>query len=298
MTVPAPGCFADALRAAIQVRETTLERLAEQLRARGTPVSLATLSYWQTGRSRPERPRSLAALDHLEALLGLAPGSLRSLLEAPKPRGRAARRVPQPLAVSAPWSDMGEFRRLVAELDLSQDALLTRLSAHDHIEIGADRVKRVQRTRQVLRAERDGVDRIVVTSWAERRGGPPPSVTGLRNCTVGRVNIDRTGGQIAAELLFDHTLARRETIIVEHEYRIPQPSPIALGHQRVSRLPVRGYLLEVRFDPRALPRYCVQYSEIGGREQVRAVDLDSAHTAHAYATDLQGRYGLRWAWGR
>ncbi|RLK53853.1 XRE family transcriptional regulator [Actinokineospora cianjurensis] len=295
---PAPHCFADALRAAIADSETTLERVAQQLRARGTPVSLATLSYWQTGRSRPERPRSMAALGHLEELLGLAAGALRGLLEAPRPRGRSARRAPQPLAASAPWADTTEFRRLVAELDLSHDAALTRLSAHDRVEIGADRAKRVQRTRQVLRAERDGVDRLVVTGWAERKGGQPPSLTGTRNCSLGKVNVDLRGGQVAAELLFDRPLGRRETIIVEHESHLPTPRQTAYGHQRVSRMPVREYLLEVRFDPRALPRYCVQFAEVDGREQVRALTLDSAYTAHALALDLEpGRYGIRWAWG-
>ncbi|GLZ42361.1 XRE family transcriptional regulator [Actinokineospora sp. NBRC 105648] len=298
MMDPSPSGFADALRAAIQHRDTTLERVAEHLRDRGTPVSLATLSYWQTGRSRPERPRSMAALEHLEDLLGLGRGTLRALLDAPKPRGRAARRTPVPVQGSAPWSDTGEFRRLVAELDLSQDAHLTRISAHDRIEIGADRAKRLQRTRQVLRAETDGVDRLVVTSWAERRGGPPPTLAGTRNCTLGKVNVDVRGGQVAAELLFDHALTRRETIIVEHETHVPTPRPVAYGHQRMSRLPVREYLIEIRFHPRALPRYCVQFSEVAGREQVRAITLDSAYTAHAVALDLDpGRYGIRWSWG-
>ncbi|MBM7773538.1 transcriptional regulator with XRE-family HTH domain [Actinokineospora baliensis] len=295
---PAPHCFADALRAAIADSEITLERVAEQLRARGTPVSLATLSYWQTGRSRPERPRSIAALGHLEDLLGLGAGALRGLLEAPRPRGRSARRTPRPLAASAPWADTAEFRRLVAELDLSHDTAITRLSAHDRIVIGPDRAKTVQRTRQVLRAERDGVDRLVVTGWAEREGGAPPTLTGTRNCTLGRVNVDLRGGQVAAELLFDRPLGRRETIIVEHEYHLPSPRPIAYGHQRVSRMPVREYLLEVRFDPRALPRYCVQFTDVGGREQVRALTLDSAYTVHTMALDLEpGRHGIRWAWG-
>ncbi|WP_018685009.1 hypothetical protein [Actinokineospora enzanensis] len=296
MTDPAPLGFADTLRTAIRDSRTTLERVAEELRSRGTPVSLATLSYWQTGRSRPERPRSLAALDQLEDLLDLDRGTLRGALDAPRPRGRAARRAPTPIAGSAPWSDLADYRRLMAELDLSHDAQLTRISAHDWIEIGPDRAKRLQRTRQLLRAERDGVDRIVVTNWPERRGGRPQVIRGIRNCTIGRVVVDRTG-QVAAELVFDHPLVRRETIVVEHEWHVPFPRPVTLGHQRLSRLPVREYLMEVRFDPRALPRYCVQYAETDGREQVRAVTLDTAHTAHTVALDLvQGRYGMRWAW--
>ena len=62
--------FAGALRDAIQARGLGLERIQERLRAEGFSVSLATLSYWQTGRSRPERRESLAALAELEKILG------------------------------------------------------------------------------------------------------------------------------------------------------------------------------------------------------------------------------------
>ena len=47
--------FADVLRAAIQARGLGLERIRERLLAHGVSVSMATLSYWQSGRSQPER---------------------------------------------------------------------------------------------------------------------------------------------------------------------------------------------------------------------------------------------------
>ena len=54
--------FATALRAAVQARGLGLERIQERLRAEGVAVSLATLSYWQSGRSRPARRESLVTL--------------------------------------------------------------------------------------------------------------------------------------------------------------------------------------------------------------------------------------------
>lgn len=45
--------FARVLRAAIQARGLGLERIRDRLRVQGISVSLATLSYWQSGRSRP-----------------------------------------------------------------------------------------------------------------------------------------------------------------------------------------------------------------------------------------------------
>jgi len=53
------GPFDAALRAAIRARGLSLDRLREHLRARGVTVTTATLSYWQSGRSRPERRDSV-----------------------------------------------------------------------------------------------------------------------------------------------------------------------------------------------------------------------------------------------
>ncbi|RZQ63330.1 transcriptional regulator [Amycolatopsis suaedae] len=86
----ATGPFAAALRAAIRARGLGLERIRYRLRAQGVPVSLATLSYWQSGRCQPERPGSIAALRCLEQLLEVPPGSLVRLLGPPRRAHRAA----------------------------------------------------------------------------------------------------------------------------------------------------------------------------------------------------------------
>ena len=81
------GPFAEALRAAIRARGLGLERIRYRLRGRGTSLSLATLSHWQSGRCRPERPESLQALEYLEEILRVPEGSLRRLLGPPRSRG-------------------------------------------------------------------------------------------------------------------------------------------------------------------------------------------------------------------
>lgn len=82
------GPFAVALRAAIRVRGLGLDRIRYRLRGRGTTVSLATLSHWQSGRCRPERPESLEALKSLEDILNVPDGSLSKLLGPPRVRTR------------------------------------------------------------------------------------------------------------------------------------------------------------------------------------------------------------------
>jgi hypothetical protein len=75
------GPFSAALRAAIRARGLGLERIRYRILRRGASISLATLSHWQSGRCRPDRPESLAALGRLEEVLELPPGSLARLLD-------------------------------------------------------------------------------------------------------------------------------------------------------------------------------------------------------------------------
>ncbi|WP_436497499.1 helix-turn-helix domain-containing protein [Actinokineospora sp. HUAS TT18] len=290
--------FAETLRAAIHASGITLDRVAERLRERGTPVSLATLSYWQSGRSQPERAKSLAAVANLEALFGLPAGHLVRLLDEPKPRGRNVHRPLEPIDSVAPWADDEAYDRVVGGFDLSGDSHLSRLLVHDVVVIGADRTKILQRTRHVLRAEKDGVDRWIAVGWNEGKDEPSPDIVPLRNCRLGRVNRDERTGQVATELLFDHPLAKRETIVIEHDMTCPSPRPLAVDHERVGRFPVRDLLMEVRFDPAALPVRIARCYEIDGKERVKALTLDSTHTAHVLGMDLApGRYGIRWSWG-
>lgn len=54
--------FAAILRAAVQARGLSLDSLRRELSRHGHELSAATLSYWQSGRSQPERASSLLAL--------------------------------------------------------------------------------------------------------------------------------------------------------------------------------------------------------------------------------------------
>lgn len=89
----ATGPFDRALRAAIRARGLGLERIRYRLRGRGVSISLATLSHWQSGRCQPERPESLRALEHIEHVLEVPPGSLRHLLDPSRNRTRCDPRL-------------------------------------------------------------------------------------------------------------------------------------------------------------------------------------------------------------
>ncbi|MFD9702008.1 hypothetical protein [Lentzea sp. NPDC059081] len=272
------GPFADALRVAIQVRGLSLERLQHRLKVRGAPISVTALSYWQSGRRRPERPESMMALAHLEDVLGLPEAALSRLLGPPRPRGRSRRREDP---ARASWDGSG--------LELT--------AQHDRVDVAPCGGVRGIRSRQVMRARAGAVDRwILCHETGSAQGTPQPALAAVRSCRVGRVARERTGGVLVAELVFDEPISAGESIAIEYELIYPHPT-VEHAHFRRFSEPVHDYVLEIDFT--AEPASCEQFASgpagaelLGG---VRPAAVDDRGRAHAAATDFgPGLYGMRW----
>lgn len=284
----ASGSFAHELRRAIDRRGLALDRIRERLEQRGVTVSVATLSYWQSGRSLPGRKASIAALPHLEAVLALDPGHLRRTL--PLSRDRSRRSTVQGLEAVWPETPQADLLR---RLDTRWDADLDRVVLHDILRISADRRQVSLTVRQVLRARSDGPDRRVVLHCHDDRTAPPAEIRALQGCEIGRVVRSEDHGATAAELLFHSPLRRGETVIVEYVASSPGPGPLETTYSRRLRMPMREYLLQVEFDAGALPLRTFAFTD--GRESV--IVLDPAHRAHLAHTDVTpGVAGMRWSW--
>lgn len=278
--------FAEALRTAITNRGLGLERLREHLSQNGVSVSLATLSYWQTGRSRPERQKSLQAVVHLEHILQLPPGHLSGLLGSPRSRGRWLRRAPEPM--SAFWPSPSHVENALQDLDTQWDDQLIRVSQQDFVTIGADRTERAFRSRQVLSASMNGPDRWVVIMHIDEHDRPLPVVRALKNCKVGELVQDPAQGLLVAELLFDRALRKGESVVIEHELVNQDPCPRAMNYERKFRLPTHEYVLEVTFEG-APPASVTQVAD-GSSVQPGRTLLD-------VALDVRpGVRGFRWTW--
>ncbi|GAA4007040.1 hypothetical protein GCM10022247_31160 [Allokutzneria multivorans] len=293
------GPFPAALRAVIQASGLSLDRVQYRLRARGASVSVATLSNWQSGRRQPEGDASFAVLANLEGVLGLAPSALRALVGPPRPRGRYAPSTTSAPAIEEMWTAKDGLATLLSTVDTSSDALLTRLSQHDLVEVDASGAQRGVRVRQVLRADADGVDRWVVVYAPGHPLGEAAELVPLRHCALGRSAVDDTGLMVA-ELLFEVPLARGETIMME--YDLVNPAGMS-GHSsdvftRKFRRPVRDYLAEVQFDPAAPPRRCTQISaplEQPTQFRRRALTISPAGAVHAVGLDVgPGTFGIQW----
>lgn len=270
------GPFADALRVAIQLRGLSLERLQHRLRMRGAPISVTALSYWQSGRRRPERPESMMALAHLEDVLGLQENALSRLLGPPRPRGRSRRRE---LSARALWDSSG----------------LVLTAQHDRVDVAPCGGVRGVRSRQVMQARTANVDRWIL---CQETGSAQPALTAVRSCRVGRIARERTNGVLVAELLFDEPLAAGSSIAIEYELIYPHPT-VEHTHFRRFAERVHDYVLEIKFPAESPPASCEQFaSGPAGTEMsggARPAPVDAWGYAHAAALDFgPGLYGMRW----
>ncbi|GHH33162.1 XRE family transcriptional regulator [Lentzea cavernae] len=282
--------FASTLRGAVAARGLSLDRIRDHLARRGVSVSLATLSYWQTGRSRPERRASVAAVAHLEEVLALEPGALSSLL-GPAQRGSRLQ-----TGISAFWPVPAVIDDVVGGVDTRWDSRLTRISQHDRVAVGPERGERSYVSRQVLRAEEDGPDRWVVIMHLDEHDRPLPLIRPLHNCRLGRVVTRPADGLLVAELLFRSPLRRGQTVITEHELVNHAPYPPATNYSRKFRRPVHEYVLEVTFD--ALPRTCRRVvQDADGTRRTSGVRLDEGGSVLGVALKFgPGCYGFEWTW--
>ena len=128
----------------------------------------------------------------------------------------------------------------------------------------------------------------------EDPGAGPPEIHALRGCTLGTIARDVASGIIGCELVFLEPLRRGQTVVVDYEVLSRHPRPYEVRHTRRLRLPMRQYLLEIRFDPTALPAaaFHVQDGQDGQR-----LELDAEHSLHVVDTDCTaGITGVRWVW--
>ncbi|ATY13875.1 hypothetical protein CU254_28200 [Amycolatopsis sp. AA4] len=290
--------FASALRAAIGASGLSLDRIQARLRARGAAVSVTALSYWQSGKRQPERAGSLSAVRVLEEILDVPDGALLGLLPPPRPRGasRRDRAGEEPVTftreILQPLLD-----RVGAPDALDQQHQLKLIGLHDRCDIAADGGQRSVTSRAVFQSGADGQDRWLLV-YAQGDATAVPELQPVRNCRVGRAEVDDDHGILVAELLFDRALERGETHLIEYTLRNSGPPypQCRATHYREFRRPVREYLLEVRFDPTAVPARCWQYAnatdEAPARRRLR---LDSGNGVHAIALDFgPGIFGIGW----
>ncbi|MFF2039637.1 XRE family transcriptional regulator [Kitasatospora sp. NPDC058170] len=298
---PAPaGGFADTLHLAIEASGLSLDRIRAALAQRGIRVSVTTLSYWRRGRSQPERASSLRAVHLLEELLGLPHSTLSALLGPPRPRGRwAAAATIAHLRLEDVWPGEQEIADVFTELDAPPAGELERLSIHDSYYVDAERRGNLLRMRQVVRATVSGVTRCLVVHKADEEATGCPEITSVRHGRLGRVRRRPDVGLVVGELMLDRPLGLGDSTVFEYEVEIPPGGP-TMEYSRRFATPVREYVLQVHFDPAAVPVHCERYDRAPGEDIDRRREqlwIGASASAHVLAPDQQpGHVGIRWEW--
>jgi hypothetical protein len=292
------GPFHIALRAAINARGLSLQRVQHHLARRGVSVGVTSLSYWQQGARRPQRNESLRAVRALEDILQLPRESLiRLLAQSATVDAALSAARPHPSGAAA----FTAVARLRAELELPADGGLRTLGHHECVRIGGRRELLGCDSQQVVRAHADGADRYL----AVHHGGPGwdpgrVSVQALENCRTGRVRWCRESGVLVAELLFDARLGAGDTHVFRYAVQDGTAGP---AHAYVRGFGFAGgqYVLQVRFAEEALPVRCHRIagsSTVAAHHGHQEIALSSRHRcAHLVETHLRvGPLGIGWVW--
>ncbi|RSM90665.1 transcriptional regulator [Kibdelosporangium aridum] len=290
-----PDQFHSVLRAAIEDSGLTLDRLRHRLAQRGIQVSVTSLSYWQQGRSRPERADSLRAVHAIETILGMPRHSLAALLGPPRPRGRWTKRDRNYDGILAPSDALAEA---VTPMIGPSDSKLRVFSQEDSVRVGTDRAIQSVHTRFVVETTADGPDRHLAVYCAEPgTDSADISVKAVANCRLGRVRRHPGAAVIAAELLFDRRLRIGETQFFDYAITISAPTA-SFDYRRGFRYPADVYVLRVQFG--ALPARVHGFTQVKPHGTVIVEDeliVTSGQWVHrAERTVKPGVIGIGWEW--
>lgn len=292
--------FATALGAAIAAGGLSLDELAAQLRARGTPASASALSTWQTGTSQPERTGSLAALANLEDILGVPERGLRDLLPPRRPRGRRRGGDNPAENCGDLWGQREQVERLLAKVDATPDDLLDPipLSTRYQVVVDGNGHQREMRVARIVRAGPSGAHRVLfMTRYHSLSQAPRPTRTS--GCELSRFRGDANSKLTVVEYTLDTPLGPREATMIEVGMRLP-PQQADMFTDIRARPGTRDIALEILFDPARLPKRCETFYQpnldipqrtlktVEGaaiRQTMRLVEIDPA----------PGIYGIRWS---
>ncbi|RPK54879.1 hypothetical protein EES43_27825 [Streptomyces sp. ADI96-02] len=291
-----PPSFAEVLHGALRSSGLSLERVRHRLAAQGIRISLTTLSYWQRGRSEPERADSLRAVEALESILSLPPRTLRSSIRTYRPRGRMA----------APAHDLAASRRVFGENSLAEQALgadfavlnenVSTLSIHETVTIDERFRLTSLSIQQVMRATREGADHFTTVHTFD--GGARAVRAEVRCGVAGDVRFLPDLGTVVIDVRFGRRLEKNETVVVAYTVHVEPGSGVDDHYERRTRTRLRDYLLHVYFHPAALPEVCHRYyretydAEPAYRHRMAP---DASHSVHSAPSRCPaGVHGISW----
>lgn len=288
--------FAAELRSAFERSGLSLSLISQRLRARHRPVSVATLSNWQSGRSLPSGARSLGVVAALEELLGRPPDSLADRVGAPRLQGRSV----LPTSFVGRRSSREVFREALEELGFES----SQQYAHErvyHQLVTVDSSKDVQRfdVRLLVRALESGICRLpAVHVLQPSEPNIAPTYIALEGCSVGRTVVWPERRAYGVELRVDGELNAGQ--VASFSYRVEMRAQATDVTAAMYSVPRRAneVLLEVEFRGPHKPMGFERYRRTESGEAVTSLRLDRRDRLQiSEARFGPGTFGLRWDWG-
>jgi hypothetical protein len=291
--------FARSFRDAVAASGLSLESLRRRLEQRGVPVSIATLSYWQTGRSQPQRAASLQAVVLLEHILGVPRGHLSSRLGPARRPGRPRRPASPAATVSeTPLPEQAPLlREALRRLGFGPHQELLDLSTHVTVDLDRTGMVTDYTVRNVVRSSRDGAQRIPVYICLERQTEHPPRLRTVGGSHIARHVAVPEAAIFVWEVLLDQPLPMGSSAAAEYVISLPDGLDPEDASEYFLPRELAEMLMWVRFHPAKVPHELVAYSRFDGDESVTTVDL-AGRTSHQHVVHRAGpgTVGLRWAW--
>ncbi|WP_449407013.1 helix-turn-helix domain-containing protein [Microbacterium maritypicum] len=285
--------FHGAFRDAINARGLTLARLHEMLRARGNGVSMTTLSYWRSGRRRPEGVQSLTALADIEILLDLRAGALTGLLGSTNRTGPVGPNLfpideqGLELAVIDAFDAMGaEYPDTSRELTTHS---ITDVDEHGNVSHCT--------TRSIIQSTVGTVRSIPFLELTPGESTPAPIIEAISG---GRISArySHPSGEVHGVLFeLDVPLAAPDTAIVEWSVDFPPGYPAQRDSGHAVAMKARELLVWTRFHPDALPDRIEERVDTPDGVITTALDLGGRHSVHQVRRAFgPGALGISWSY--
>lgn len=284
------GTFAAAFRDAIRARQVSLTWLHQRLTDRASPVSMATLSYWRSGSRQPEGAASLAAVDEIEALLGLAPGALsRSITPAPRIGAVSVAHVPNEEEIAQ------AIEEITVALGATPQSDLRDLSTLVIADAGPDGDLRSVTLRTLVQSTASVMSSIPLFDFVTSPGAAPKELVDVRGGRFAPTYRHRDGRVVCDLLELDKPIPPGGTTMIEYTELYPTGYPDARSVTHTVSRPARQTMIWARFHPDAVPDWCEEFVEVDGDETVQLHDVSDAGAVHAFRFGFgPATLGVRW----
>ncbi|MGO4680943.1 hypothetical protein [Microbacterium sp. 2MCAF23] len=283
--------FAAALRRAISDKGLSLSATQARLAAHGNRISLATLSYWRSGARHPEGAVSLSAVEDLETILDLDPGSLTALIPPTARLGTLA----EPRVPFDEERERRETEETFAALNAAPQVAIRDISTHMTVFTRPDGTVRRTEFQCLIQVTRGIVTELPLIDVAPEETDVMSEIVEVVGGRLDR-EFQHPGRLVSGIVIaLDEPVAAGETAMIEFAEQLPLGYPARRSAWHATARPAKETLIRVIFPEGAEPDWCEEYVESESGEEFAGPATFRGRIAHAVRHGFgPGVLGLRW----